>query len=252
MRAEQYILRMRTNVTSKKEVIELIKKNVSEKRGSYICVSNVHMCMETFDNPDFKTIVNQADLVIPDGRPLFWVQRLIGHKDASQIRGQDITEEVCRLSDVGELTIGFYGGADDTVLSKLGNNLKQKYPNIKIAYQFSPPFRPLNCSENKDVIKEINDSNVDVLFVGIGCPKQERWMAANRNNVNAVMLGVGAVFDFISGTKTHAPHWVQEIGLEWLYRLCCEPKRLWKRYLKQNPRFIWHVFCQVCLRKKYI
>ena len=147
------------------------------------------------------------------------------------------------------LNIGFYGGSSDSILELVQSNLLKHYPEIKITYAYSPPFRALTEQEDKSVVQQINDTNVDVLFVGIGCPKQENWMAEHKEQLHCVMLGVGAAFDFIAGNKKHAPRWIQKIGLEWLFRLLSEPKRLWKRYLIQNPRFIWYFTLQLLGRK---
>ena len=220
------------------------------KRGAYVCVSNVHMCMETFDSDEFASIVNNADLIIPDGRPISWAQKLLGHKNAQQVRGQDIMNALCKTSGSKNLNVGLYGGNSETILEQVVNNLKQNYPDIQITYTYSPPFRLLTNEEDQTVINNINNAEVNVLFVGIGCPKQERWMAEHKKSLHCVMLGVGAAYDFIAGSKQHAPRWMQQIGLEWLFRLCSEPKRLWKRYLKQNPRFIYH-FSKQFLKHKF-
>jgi len=221
------------------------------KTSSYICVSNVHMCMEVFDDPYFASVVNNADLVIPDGRPLSWAQKLLGHKDAQQVRGQDIMNELCRVSGEKSLNIGLYGGSSNDLLETVVVKLKTDYPDISITYTFSPPFRQLTDDEDAQVVNDINNANVNILFVGIGCPKQERWMAEHKGKVNCVMLGVGAAYDFIAGSKKHAPRWMQKIGLEWFYRLCTEPKRLWKRYLKHNPRFVYYFMQQWLFGKKF-
>lgn len=218
-------------------------------QGAYVCVSNVHMCMEVFDRDDFELIVNNADLVIPDGRPISWAQKLLGSKNAEQVRGQDIMNELCRLSGEKKLNIGLYGGSSDTLLEQVISKLKQSYPDINISFNYSPPFRPLTQSEDEEIISNINEAEVNVLFVGIGCPKQEAWMAEHKDKVNCVMLGVGAAYDFISGDKNHAPKWMQKLGFEWIFRLCSEPTRLWKRYLKQNPRFIYHFSKQLIKHK---
>jgi N-acetylglucosaminyldiphosphoundecaprenol N-acetyl-beta-D-mannosaminyltransferase len=245
------ILTMRTDVTllgsAVYSVLELAKLN----SGAYVCVSNVHMCMETFDDSAFRHVVNSADLVIPDGRPISWAQKLLGHGDAKQVRGQDIMNELCRLSGNQEFNIGLYGGTSDDLLEQVVRQLTKDYPDIQITYKFSPPFRPLSQDEDSAVVKAINDASVNVLFVGIGCPKQERWMAEHKADLNCVMLGVGAAFDFIAGSKQHAPRWMQIIGIEWLFRLLSEPRRLWKRYLKQNPRFIYYFVQQWLFGRKF-
>jgi N-acetylglucosaminyldiphosphoundecaprenol N-acetyl-beta-D-mannosaminyltransferase len=222
--------------TATHKIIQLAKTTA----GSYVCVSNVHMCIEVYDSIDFSLVVNNADLVIPDGKPLSWAQKLLGHKEAEQVRGQDIMNALCAQSGEKSLNIGFYGGSSDALLNVVKAKLLESYPDINITYAFSPPFRPLTETEDTDVVTAINNANVNVLFVGIGCPKQERWMAEHKESLNCVMLGVGAAYDFIAGEKKHAPRWVQKIGMEWLFRLCSEPKRLWRRYFSTNPRFIWH------------
>ncbi|MFT6329445.1 MAG: N-acetylglucosaminyldiphosphoundecaprenol N-acetyl-beta-D-mannosaminyltransferase [Bermanella sp.] len=205
--------------------------------------------MEVFDSAEFKSVVNNADLVIPDGRPLSWAQKLLGHKNAEQVRGQDIMNAICEQSGTKKLNIGLYGGSSDELLKQVITELKTSYPDINITFSYSPPFRPLTDEEDSDIVKQINDADVNVLFVGIGCPKQERWMAEHKEQLNCVMLGVGAAYDFIAGSKKHAPRWMQRVGLEWLFRLLSEPKRLWKRYLQQNPRFIYYFSKQLINHK---
>jgi len=245
------VLRMSTAVTNLSDSIFLVSSMAEAQIGAYVCISNVHMCMEAFDDVNFEQVVNSADLVIPDGRPISWAQKLLGHTDAKQVRGQDIMNELCRLSGNQEVNIGLYGGTSDDLLGQVVQQLTKDYPDIKITYSFSPPFRPLTEEEDEYVVKAINDAGVNVLFVGIGCPKQERWMAEHKSDLKCVMLGVGAAFDFIAGSKNHAPRWMQKFGLEWLFRLFSEPKRLWKRYLKQNPRFIYYFLQQWLLGKKF-
>lgn len=245
------ILAMRVDILDHQSVITKVLELIATGSGSYVCVSNVHMCMEVFDSLEFRKIVNDADLVVADGRPIYWAQKLLGAKEAAQVRGQDLMQALCELSVDRSLRIGLYGGASDELLEKTVEKLKSFKPGIEFAYTYSPPFRPLTPSEDARVVQEINDANVDILFVGIGCPKQERWMAAHRDSVNCVMVGVGAAFDFICGSKRHAPKFMQTLGLEWLFRLASEPKRLASRYLIQNPRFLYHFSLQWLLGKRY-
>lgn len=245
------VVTMDVNITDQDKTADQIETLTKSGKGAYICVSNVHMCMETFDSHQFRSIVNDADLVIPDGRPIYWAQRLLGDKSARQVRGQDIMNRICKTSAKRGMTIGLYGGSSVELLCSVEQKLKANYPGISIRYSYSPPFRQLTDNEDATVIEAINKSGVDILFVGIGCPKQERWMAEHKDQLNCVMLGVGAAFDFIAGSKRHAPRWLQLLGLEWLFRLCHEPSRLWKRYLKQNPRFIFYFSRQWLLGKKY-
>jgi N-acetylglucosaminyldiphosphoundecaprenol N-acetyl-beta-D-mannosaminyltransferase len=245
MKNRSTIISMIIDITNIKDVINNVELLVKEKASSYICVSNVHMCMEVYDCPVFAKVVNEADLIIPDGRAICWAQKLLGHKYAEQVRGEDIMNTICESSGSKNLNIGLYGGSSDLLLAQVVTNLKKRYSDIQISYSYSPPFRPLTKEEDETVIDDINNAKVDILFVGIGCPKQERWMAEHLNNVNSVMLGVGAAFDFVAGSKKNAPKWMQKIGFEWLFRLCSEPSRLWKRYLIQIPRFIYHFFKQL-------
>jgi len=235
------ILGMHVNVTSPDKILKTVKHWISDSAtaGKNICVSNVHMCMESFDDPTFCKLVNDADLVIPDGKPLVWAQKLLGEKRTQQVRGADITALLCEESTRSGIPIAFYGGTDQ-VLHDLELVLKAEYPGINIVCKIAPPFRALTPKEDLQYIQEINDSGAEILFVGIGCPKQERWMAEHKASLSCVMLGVGAVFDFMSGNKPEAPEWLRKMGLEWFFRLVCEPKRLWHRYLTQNPRFIFH------------
>ena len=243
------ILNLNVSVIDLDAAVLEVFRMASAGSGAYVCLSNVHMCMEVYDAVDFENIVNSADLVLPDGRPLSWGLRFLGHKTARQVRGLDMVNRVCEESIVKNLKIGFYGGSSESLLETVKLNLLKSYPGLNISYSYSPPFRPLTTLEDQEVISEIKRSGVNILFVGIGCPKQERWMAEHKSELPCVMLGVGAAFDFIAGRKKHAPRWVQKIGFEWLFRLCCEPIRLWKRYLKQNPRFVWHFLKQLIKHK---
>ncbi|MEY8201287.1 MAG: WecB/TagA/CpsF family glycosyltransferase [Colwellia sp.] len=243
------VISMDVALTNIDDALNSVESLAIKEAGAYVCVSNVHMCMEVFDSVEFKRVVNNADLVIPDGRPLSWAQKLLGHSHAQQVRGQDIMNAICEQSGSKNLNIGLYGGSSDELLKQVVAKLNLSYPDIQITFSYSPPFRPLTVQEDQAIIKQINDACVNVLFVGIGCPKQERWMAEHKDSLNCVMLGVGAAYDFIAGSKKHAPRWMQKIGLEWLFRLVSEPQRLWKRYLQQNPRFIYYFAKQLIAHK---
>jgi N-acetylglucosaminyldiphosphoundecaprenol N-acetyl-beta-D-mannosaminyltransferase len=202
--------------------------------------------METFDSDEYQKIINSADIVVPDGRPLFLAQKL---NKAKQIRGIDLTLALCQKVSKRGIPIGFYGSTNN-VLQKVISNLNSDFKNLNVTYSFSPPFRKLSNLEDRKIVEEINASDAKILFVGLGCPKQEKWMAAHKDALQCTMIGVGAAFDFIAENKKMAPVWMQSIGLEWLFRLLSEPKRLWSRYLKHNPRFIWYFLLQL-LGKKY-
>ena len=181
----------------------------------------------------------------PDGVPLVWALKLLGIKEAERVYGPTLTPYVCKAAAKEGVPVGFYGGTDE-VLTKMQNYLEQKIPNLNVAYVYSPPYRPLTEDEDSQVIDDILNAGTKILFVGLGCPKQERWMDTHTDRLsNVVLLGVGAAFDFIAGTKVQAPSWVQRAGLEWLLRLITEPRRLWRRYLYHNPRFIFKFVLQL-------
>jgi len=167
-----------------------------------------------------------------------WAQSLLGRPEATQVRGEDLTTDLFAFAEKRGVPIGIFGGTE-ALLLQLRRVLRARFPRLEIAYLESPPFRTITEEEDRKHVAAINSSGARILFVGLGCPKQERWMAAHKDRLSVVMLGVGAAFDFIAGSKRAAPRWIQRIGLEWIFRLCNEPKRLWKRYLNHNPRFLW-------------
>jgi N-acetylglucosaminyldiphosphoundecaprenol N-acetyl-beta-D-mannosaminyltransferase len=203
----------------------------------YVCVANVNNAIEAYDDPSYQRVMNEADLVTPDGMPLVWALRALGVRDATRVYGPDLTPIVCAGAAREAIPVGFYGGTPE-VLDRLVLELTRRAPGLQVAYQWSPPFRSLTEDENREVVRAINASGARILFVGLGAPKQERWIAQQRGHIGAVMVGVGAAFDFISGAKRQAPRALQASGLEWAFRLAVEPKRLWRRYLTRNPRFV--------------
>ncbi len=205
--------------------------------------------MESHDNAEYAEKVNGADLVIPDGMPLVWIQKLRGEGQAARVRANDLMIMLCRYAEANDLTVGFYGGKQ-TVIDAILERAKKDFPKLKIAYAFSPPFRPLTDAEDAQITAEINKRNPAILFMGLGCPKQENWMWAHKNKTKAVMLGVGASFDFFAGNVRESPEWLGKLGLEWLFRLTQEPRRLWKRYLILNPRFVRLATLQLLKSKK--
>jgi N-acetylglucosaminyldiphosphoundecaprenol N-acetyl-beta-D-mannosaminyltransferase len=209
----------------------------SSRESHYICVANVHMVMEAYDSPGFRSVVNSADLVVPDGMPLVWTLRQKGFRQQERVYGPELTLRLLSEAMEKGIAVGFLGSTPQT-LELLVKKVNERFPALKIAYAVSPPFRSISKDEDELIVKEINDSGAGILFVGLGCPKQEKWMAAHAGRVQAVMVGVGAAFDFIAGTKKQAPKWMQSIGLEWLFRLNQEPERLLWRYLYHNPRFL--------------
>ena len=231
---EESILGVNIAVTNMNEVVTYILDNIEKLKGKYICVSNVHTTVMSYENPDYLNVQNSADLRIPDGKPLSLVCKKRGFKEASRVTGPELMEELFRIQDLSHY---FYGSTEET-LKKLKQNLEIKFSNIKIAGMYSPPFRNLDDDEDKKIIDMINKSGADILWVALGAPKQENWMFKHKDKINALMIGVGAGFDYHAGNIKRAPKWMQKLSLEWLYRLFQDPKRLFKRYLKTNFKFI--------------
>ncbi|MBI4874645.1 MAG: WecB/TagA/CpsF family glycosyltransferase [Acidobacteria bacterium] len=231
------ILGTRVDPTSYTAVAAAVEGWVRAGQSRFVSVATVNNVMEAYDSPVFGRVMNSADLVTPDGMPLVWGLRLLGVPEATRVYGPDLTPELLGAAESREIPVGFYGGSPE-VLKRLLEVVAGRFPRLRVAYAWSPPFRPLTAEEDESIVAEINRSGARVLFVGMSTPKQDLWMAEHRGSVQAVMLGVGAAFDFLAGVKPQAPRWMMAAGLEWLFRLATEPRRLWKRYLKHNPRFV--------------
>lgn len=231
------VLGQRVDVGSYELIVERLLDWAEEGRGRYVCVSNVHMVMEGHDDSKFRGIVNDADLVTADGMPLVWMLRLQGIRTAQRVRGPTLMVNLIAAAESRSIRVGFYGGTPSTI-SLLRGRLEKTYPNLIISYCYSPPFRALSPIEDAQTIEDINSSRTQLLFVGLGCPKQERWMARHVSRLSAVLVGTGAAFDFIAGVQPEAPVFLQRLGLEWSFRLATEPRRLWRRYWRHNSRFI--------------
>lgn len=238
------ILGMRVDCSDYDLAVEMIAALAAEEHGRHVCVASVHMVIEARDDPTYQRIINQAEFVTSDGAPLVWALRWLGLEHAERVYGPTLTPRVCAKAAAEGIPVGFYGGTPDSLL-RLEERLLSQFPALQIVFSFAPPFRPLDESEDRAVVESIDDSGVQILFVGLGCPKQERWMAAHRSRLSCVMVGVGAAFDFIAGVKLQAPAWMQRVGLEWLFRLATEPRRLWHRYLNIVPRFLWAFAAQM-------
>ncbi len=238
------------DVVNHDSIIEKIAGLVRRQNGGYVCFSTVHMVMEAFDDAEFAEKVNAADLIVTDGMPIVWMQKFQGKKNAERVRANDLMIALCRFAEKNNLKVGFYGGRQ-TVIDAILEKTKTDFPRLPISYAFSPPFRPLTEAEDREITQNINASGTQILFTGLGCPKQENWMAAHKDKFPAIMLGVGASFDFYAGNVRESPEWLGKLGLEWLYRLTQEPKRLWKRYLVLNPRFMRLAALQLVGLKKF-
>jgi N-acetylglucosaminyldiphosphoundecaprenol N-acetyl-beta-D-mannosaminyltransferase len=224
--------------------VQTIADWIDRKRRNYVCVCNVHTVMECQKDEATLEIYRKAGMVTPDGMPLVWVSRLMGLSGVRRVYGPDLMLAMFEQSVARGWRHFLYGGAPG-VAEMLATKMRERFSGLEIAGTFSPPFRALTAPETADVVGRINQSGADIVWVGIGAPGQELWMANHRKALNApVLIGVGAAFDFLSGVKSQAPRWMMNCGLEWLFRLGSEPRRLWRRYLINNPLFVWHVMLQ--------
>jgi N-acetylglucosaminyldiphosphoundecaprenol N-acetyl-beta-D-mannosaminyltransferase len=249
--ANANVLGIRVSALNLDSATDAIERALDQKSNGYICVTGVHGVSEAQEDPAFRQVLNQAFLNTPDGMPMVWMGRLQGFKDMSRVYGPDLMLRVCEMSVRRGFTHFFYGGAEG-VADELKRRLEQKFPGLKVAGTFTPPFRPLTDPEEKDLAALVSRLKPDIFWVGLSTPKQEKFMAGHWQCLDATLFfGVGAAFDFHAGRVRQAPRWMQRSGLEWFFRLCCEPRRLWKRYLKNNPLFILRAFLQVTRLKKY-
>lgn len=214
-----------------------VKKGVH----AYVCFLGAHGVVESLNNSKAKSALNSADLVVPDGMPLVWLGKLMGYKDTKRIYGPDAMLAMCELSQKRRYKIFLYGTTESTLI-KLIKKLLWLFPRLHIVGSYAPPSQALSQDEVTKIQTYINKADPQILFVGLSTPKQELWMQTNVKNLCAnVLMGVGAAFDFIAGTKPQAPIWMRSSGMEWLYRLLCEPRRLWHRYTVMNMQFVWIV-----------
>lgn len=234
---EESILGVKIAVTNMNQIVNHIYNNIKDLSGKYICVSNVHTTVMSYEDENYRNVQNSAVLRLPDGGPLSTIQKKRGYKNASRVTGPDLMKRLFEDSDKYSLTHFFYGSTPET-LNVLETKLKEKYPNLKIVGKYSPPFRALTAEEDKEIIDMINTSNADIVWVGLGAPKQENWMYEHMDKIRGLMIGVGAGFDYHAGNIKRAPKWMQKCNLEWLYRLFQDPKRLFKRYFNTNLKFV--------------
>lgn len=223
------------------DIVERISLSAAQGGGGYICVSNTHQLMCGHEDVLVDSALRKSFLNISDSQVL---RKLAMRRDASVaqtdiFRGYDLAVEVCRAASKRGVKVGFYGGTRET-LCRIVERLSHESPHVEVGYVYSPPFREMSEAELYAVYNDINASGVGILLVGLGCPKQEKWMYSARASVAPLMIGVGAAFDFMAGVNKPSPSWVHRSGLEWLYRLLLEPRRLWKRYFKYNVKFIYY------------
>ncbi len=220
-------------------LVDFTKKYIKELSGQYICVSNVHTTVMSYEDPLYCAVQNGGIMAIPDGGPLSSVGRKRGFSEMERTTGPDYLKEILKISGEEGYRHYFYGSTEET-LEKLKSHLEENYPNVQIAGMFSPPFRALSEEEDEEIVCRINESDADFVWVGLGAPKQEFWMAEHQEKIKGLMVGVGAAFDYLAGNISRAPMRMQKANLEWLYRLLQEPKRLFKRYFYTNTKFIWN------------
>jgi N-acetylglucosaminyldiphosphoundecaprenol N-acetyl-beta-D-mannosaminyltransferase len=245
------ILGVGIHAVGMKKAVEAVEGAIASRRKGYICVANVHVVVEAQDRADYRRLLNESFLTVPDGRPLVWVGRLQGSRAIEQVGGPEIMIELCDRSRDRGYTHFFYGGAPG-VAEQLKDVLTKRFPGLCVAGTYSPPYRPLHADEELMLKQLFARVKPDVTWVGLGAPKQERFMASYLPLLDTtIMIGVGAAFDIHTGRIANSPGWVKACGAAWLFRLIQEPSRLWKRYLKTIPPFLWGVFLQILGLKRY-
>lgn len=245
------ILGVGVSAIQMEKALDTIDNWIAVGDAQYVCVTGVHGVMESMHDASLRRIHNQAGMVTPDGVPLVWLSRLWGNPQVRRVCGPDLMLECCDRGLPKGLRHFLYGGGEG-VADLLSEKLQSRNQGLKIVGTYCPPFRPLTEDEDREVVHLINDAQPDIVWVGLSTPKQERWMASHVGRLSApVMVGVGAAFDMNAGLKPRAPKWMQRSGLEWLFRLGLEPRRLWRRYLLNNPAFVWHVALQAAGITRY-
>ncbi len=247
-RKGQPVLEAFIDALSWDEAIGRITQWGAARESRYVCICNVHSVVTTTRDVEFKVAVNNADMSTSDGAPIAWALRRLGHPSQERINGPDLMMKYLARAEQLNQAVFFYGSTDAT-LAKLRIALAKQFPLLRIAGMVSPPFRPLSLEEDEQSVEMINNSGANVVFVGLGCPKQEKWMSDHRGRIHAVMVGVGAAFDYHAGAIKRAPLWWQRNGLEWLYRLGSEPRRLFKRYMVTNTLFVIGFLRQIVTTK---
>jgi N-acetylglucosaminyldiphosphoundecaprenol N-acetyl-beta-D-mannosaminyltransferase len=233
------------------DALAAIDRWIATRAAQYVCVTGVHGVMESQADPLLRDIHNRAGLVTPDGMPMVWISRLRGHHHVQRVYGPDLMLACCEVSVRKGYRHFFYGGGPG-VAERLAKRLGERFDGLQIVGTWAPPFRELTAAEEEAMIDRIASSKPDILWVGLSTPKQERWMARYVGRLPVpVLIGVGAAFDMHAGLKRQAPRWMQRSGLEWSFRLLTEPRRLARRYLVNNPRFVWRLFLQLSGAVRY-
>jgi N-acetylglucosaminyldiphosphoundecaprenol N-acetyl-beta-D-mannosaminyltransferase len=233
------VLGVNVSAINMDDALEVIDGWITSGEHQYVCVTGVHGVMESQRDPALRRIHNAAGLVTPDGMPLVWLSRIHGQRRTTRVYGPDLMLALCERSIATGYRHFFYGGGE-RVAERLVQRLERRFPGLAVAGVHAPPYRTLSPDDDEEIVRHINATKPDIVWVGLGTPKQEHWMAQHVHRLTApTLIGVGAAFDFHAGVKAQAPRWMQRSGLEWLFRLASEPRRLGKRYLVNNPTFIW-------------
>ncbi len=230
------VIRTLVSTGTYKTFIDNILALSQKSSSSYVCVSNVHMSIEAYQSAAFCSVVNSADMATPDGMPLAKAMKLLYGVEQNRVAGMDLMPDLMKEAEKKELSIYLYGSTDE-VLETIKAKAAQEFPKLKL-YGYSPPFKVLNAEEKSEIVEEINSKKPDLVFVALGCPKQEKWMAEHKGKINSCMIGLGGAFEVYADVKDRAPQWMQDYSLEWMYRFAQDPKRLWKRYAVTNTLFI--------------
>jgi N-acetylglucosaminyldiphosphoundecaprenol N-acetyl-beta-D-mannosaminyltransferase len=238
------ILGIGIDATSYADATRRVMDWAGRGESRYVCLGVVASVMEALDSSRYRAALTRAGLVTPDGMPLVWMLRWLGASGASRVYGPDLTLEILQAAEAAAVPVGFYGSTPEVLVCLL-DRLRRRFPALSIVFAEAPPFSALTPQEDDGTMRAIRASGARILFIGLGGTKQDLWMNDHRERVPAVMLGVGAAFDFLAGTKPQAPGWMQHSGLEWLFRLATEPRRLWRRYLHHNPRFAVRAVAQI-------
>ncbi|MEM1113218.1 MAG: WecB/TagA/CpsF family glycosyltransferase [Pseudomonadota bacterium] len=245
-----HVLEQRIDISNYEAATAQIMAWAGDRKSAQITLSNVYSVMLAHDDREFLRVTTDSDLVLPDGMPLVLALRSLGLKGVSRVYGPDLMLHLCAAAAQAGVGVALYGGRPDSLVD-LESRLIQRFSGLHVACAIAPPFQPLNEQEEAAVVKNIAESGAGILFVGTGCPRQELWIARYLDQLAMPILGVGAAFDFHSGRMAQAPAWMQRLSLEWLFRLAMEPRRLWRRYLIHNPRFLWH-FAGQFLRERVL
>jgi N-acetylglucosaminyldiphosphoundecaprenol N-acetyl-beta-D-mannosaminyltransferase len=248
-RVRQHVLDAPIDVLSWRQALDTIAGWATRRESRVVCICNAHSVVTATNDPAFRQVVESADMATADGMSVVWMLRRLGFGTQPRIDGPELMWRYCAEAERRGERVFLYGNTDDTLVA-LRARLADAFPGLQVVGALAPPFRDLEADEDDAIVERIADSGAQVVFVSLGCPKQEHWMHAHRGRIPAVMIGVGAAFDFHSGAVNRAPGWMQSAGLEWLHRLFTEPRRLWRRYLVTNSQYVYGAARQLARERR--